>query len=140
MSALPSFYRWHACVNERQLDIGKRGHPGEKVKALENKADLLIAYIRQFTDTHLTDRNAIEQIISARWPVQTAEDVHQRRFARTGWPHDSDHLARGNVQIDIAQGGHNRATHDIMLAELLQTNDWRRSWQADRLLVLFHRA
>ena len=74
-------------VEQRQLDVFLGSHPGQQVETLKNEANLVVAHVSQLIGTHLADRFTIEQVAAAGGFIQAAENVHQRRFTRTGWSH-----------------------------------------------------
>ena len=92
-------------VKHRQLDIFQRGRAREQIEALENKADFLVADVRQLIAVQSRNIHAIQQIMSAlvgrsRQPMH----VHQGGFARTARAHDRHEFAALNFQRDAAHG------------------------------------
>ena len=44
---------------------------------------------------------AVEQQATKRWRRHTAEDAHERRFARAITSDEADHVRRGNREVDV---------------------------------------
>jgi hypothetical protein len=62
--------------------------PGQQVEELENEADLLAAQTRQVVVGKLAHAPAIDANLTRCRPIQTANQIQQRRLAGTGRPHD----------------------------------------------------
>ena len=78
-----SLRRTDATVNQRQLNIVKRSRAGEQIERLKNKPDFLIANASQFVVVHLGDVLAVEPVFTLCRRIETANQVHQGRLART---------------------------------------------------------
>jgi len=60
---------------------------------MEDESNLLVTDAGQLVVIHLTDLLAVQQIRAFGRGVETADEIHQRRLARTGRPHDGHVLA-----------------------------------------------
>ena len=49
---------------------------------------------------------AVDEILAVAGAVETAEDVHQRRFAGAGLADDGDHFPRFDVEIEAFENRH----------------------------------
>ena len=90
-------------VDERQLDILKRRLPRQKLEALEDEADLLVADLRELARAHPAHIAPVEEIRPAGRAIEAAEHVHQRALARARRTHDRDHLVAPDRKIKPAQ-------------------------------------
>src|ERR1019366_4330149 len=86
-------------VDERQLDVLNGGGSRKKVEALKDEADLGVADDGALVAVELGDIDTVEQVRPCGWPVQAAEDVHQRRLAGSRWTHDRQELATVDDEI-----------------------------------------
>ncbi len=93
-----------ARVEQRQLDVLERRGARQQVEALEHEADGLVADARQFVVRQRRDVAAVEQVTPGGRPIETAEDVHERRLAGARRSDDRDELAGGDVQRDAPAG------------------------------------
>ena len=71
-----------AAVNERQLDVLDRCQRRNKIKSLKNEADLAVSNAGEYGRLHVTHRLPVQIIGPVGRDIQTAENVHQRAFAR----------------------------------------------------------
>ena len=104
-------------VDKGQLHVLTRSDAGKQIKSLKNKADLLVADLGPFISVKVRDIYTIEKVLSRRGRVETAQDVHQRGFSRTGRPHDGEKFAGFDDEIDVAQGAHFNAPRSIDLRQ-----------------------
>ena len=100
LSALP---HGNACIEQRQLHIFQRRLPRQQIEILKNKAELFIPdrgkiLVRAFHDIH-----AVKEEVALGLLVQTADDIHQRRFSGAGGSHDRDIFALIHRHCNILQ-------------------------------------
>ena len=88
----------HARIDRRHFDILQRGRGSNQVVALENEAERLAPQPRQLVALEAGHVLAHEAVDAGGWPVEAAEDVHERGLARTGSTHDRKELAAVNLQ------------------------------------------
>ena len=55
--------------------------------------------------------------------IQAADQVHQRRFARTGRTHDRDILAALDLDVDAGDRIDLLIAHDVRLPQIVRTDD-----------------
>src|SRR5882762_10706640 len=84
-------------VDERHLDVVESARPRDEVEALEDKTDLPIADLGKPVVIELCDIGAVEQVTPAGRHIEAADDVHQRRLARSAGAHDRHKLALGDM-------------------------------------------
>src|SRR3990172_781057 len=94
-----SFAATDAAVDEGKLDIVEDIRTGEQIECLEDKSDLLVPYPSQLIVVHVADVRAVELVHSGRRSVEAADNIHERRFPRTGRPHDGDILVLLDLDI-----------------------------------------
>src|SRR5690606_24403801 len=87
----------------RSSDL-QRVHPRQQVEALEHEADLVAAQCGQFLGIEQGHVDAVALVAAAAGRVEATDEVHQRRLARSGWPHDGHEIATRDLQVDAAQG------------------------------------
>src|SRR5690349_5156503 len=75
-------------IKHRQLDIFESRSAREQVEALERETDLLTTNVGAFVLRHLRNIFAVEDVRATRRTIETAENIHRRRFARSGRSHD----------------------------------------------------
>src|ERR1044072_7325265 len=103
---LVALRRADAAVDQRQFDVVQSCRAREQVERLKDEADFLIANAREFIVVHIGDVLAVQPVLSLRWCIETADQVHQRRLAGTGWTNDGDVLAARNIKRnDIRDAG-----------------------------------
>src|SRR6267378_1615706 len=68
-------------VNQRQLHVVQRGRTGKQVERLEDEADLLVADPGQLIVGQIGDLLSVEPILPCGRRVETADQVHERRFS-----------------------------------------------------------
>src|SRR5437773_4168933 len=74
----------HPGVDKRQFDVMKGRSSGEQIEGLKNEADLLISDPRKLIVRHVRNQLAVDPVITLRRRIETADEVHQRRFSRSG--------------------------------------------------------
>ena len=72
-----------------------------------------------------------QQIASARRAIEAAQDVHERRFSRTGRADDGDELAAADVERDAAERVHRCALHGVDLRDVVGGDERRVGRSAD---------
>jgi len=90
-------------IVKRQADILDRACAGEQIEALEDKAEALAAQPRKFRLVECDDIDSVEITMSTRRPIETAENAHQCRLARSRSSHNGNELAPLDTEADIAE-------------------------------------
>jgi hypothetical protein len=114
LGSLTTFGCRHTRVDERHFDIGERRRAGKEVEVLEHEADLVPSDARQGIVIETADLVAVERVATGRWPVQTAEDVQERRLAGARRPHDSHELTALDRQGYAIQRGYASHTEAVI--------------------------
>ena len=73
----------NAAVDQRQFDIVQGRGSRQQVESLKDKAHFLIANASQLVVIHFRDVLTVQDVFAFTRRVQTANQIHQRRFART---------------------------------------------------------
>ena len=118
-----AFLAADAAVDQRKLDIFQRGKAGNEVEALENKADLPVAYGGKLMVRQGGYIAAFENIGAVGRRVQAAEQVHQGGFSRARLADDSDKFPFVNGQRNVRQGPDFVFAGMIDFADMLKPND-----------------
>ena len=106
-------------VQQRQFHILQRAGPRQQVELLEHEADLLVANLRQLVAVQLADADPIQPVLPGRRLVEAPENVHQRRFAGAGRPHDRDEIAALDLERDALQHVHRHLAQAVVLHQIL---------------------
>src|SRR6185437_1837101 len=109
--ALPRILHRLIGIEQRQLYILNCAGSGQQIELLEYESDLLITNRGELIAIVTVDLDAVQAICSGGWPVQTAEDVHQRRLARSGRTHDGGEITAPDRQRNVAQSSHRKLAH-----------------------------
>ncbi len=128
-------------VEQRQLDVLEGVGARQQVEVLEHEADLVVADLGAAVAVEVRDLDAVEHVAAGGRPVETADDVHQRRLAGAGRTHDRHELAAVDVERDAVQGAHLRPAHAVDAVQVADADDrLRRVERLDRRLAGVARA
>ena len=105
-SASQSLLRPSVGIAGGHEDVLQCGHAGQKVKALEDEPDVLIAQCRQLFVVHARNRLPEQAVFARVRPVQTSENVHQRGLAGTGRSHHGHVVPFVDLEVDVIQRMH----------------------------------
>src|SRR5262249_12601519 len=95
----------------------------EEVEVLEDEPDPLAPDARQGRLVERRDVDPVEEIATARRPVEAAEDVHERRLPRARVAHDGDELAPFDPQADAGERAHLDVAESIDLGDVPDVDD-----------------
>src|SRR5687767_15360383 len=84
---------------EGQRDVLQAGQRRQEVKELENEADLVAPNSGQSIVRLSREGFTVDLNVSGRRPVETAEQVEERRLAGAGWTDERHHLAGRDDQV-----------------------------------------
>ena len=101
-----------------QLHVGQHGLVGDKVVALEHKADGVVAVGVPVAVGVLFGGDAVDDQIAAVISVQTADNVQQGSFAGAAGAEDGDEFVITQVQADIVQHILHEITGLVLFADL----------------------
>ena len=90
-------------IHRRQRHIVAGAQGVQQIVALENKTETLAAQAGQFIRRHLRSFGAVHLIRAGRRYVQTAQNIHQRRFTGTGLADDGDKITFFDAEIHVFQ-------------------------------------
>ena len=93
----------HAVKILRQHDILDGTEKGNQVKLLEDETDLFGAHAVQLRSRNPGHILPIEPDLARRWPVQAANQIHQRRFPRSRRPHDRQPFPPRHMQGNVVE-------------------------------------
>ncbi len=122
---LTPFFLFLACIYGGNFDIAHRIQLAQQMIALEDETEMLTPQLRQFIGFKFRCGAAGNQIFAFRRPVQAAENVHQRRFARTGRTDDRHHLAPLDGQVHMVQNRREVVARGVMPGDALEREQRR---------------
>jgi hypothetical protein len=94
---LPDLVGSETLQPERVLDVLSHAEPGEERRVLEQQRTI---------GSGLEDRATIQRNLAGIGPLETGEQVQDRRLAAAGGPDQADELARADVEGDVVEHGH----------------------------------
>jgi hypothetical protein len=97
------FFRAHAAVAQRHVDVVEHVEVGNQVEALKNEADLLVADTRALVVGEAADIRAVELVGTAVEGFQQPRDVQEGRLAGAGGTGHCDELALVDFEAEVAQ-------------------------------------
>ena len=100
----------HAVEVLRQHDIFERGQIGNEMELLKDESNFFRAHAVQFVGRHVGDVHAIQPDLARCRTVQTANKIYQRRFPRTGRPHDRNPFAGIDRQGEVVERANDATT------------------------------
>src|SRR5437899_1502857 len=109
-----------ARIDPWHLDVVERCSPRDQVEARKDEADLAIANGREVVIVELGDIGAVEHVATGGGDVEAADDVHERRLARSARAHDGDELTAFDQQVDAPQRLNLDPAHAVGLGDRLQ--------------------
>src|SRR6185503_4288895 len=108
-----------------------RGSSREKIERLKHEPDFLVTNARELVVVHLGDVLSVEPVLSLRWSIQAADQIHQRRLPGAGWSNDRDVLATRNVERNAVQRVHRFGSHLVRLPDVAHRDEHRRVMPVD---------
>src|SRR5271167_1426568 len=111
-------------AKEGQLNVLDSGGSREQVEGLENEANSTAADRRQLFFFERGD-DAFEQVTATGGTIETSDDVHQGRLARTRRAHNREELAARDAKRDVPQSLHLDFTHTIGLVQAFDLDNRR---------------
>src|SRR5436190_23376005 len=109
-------------IQHRQLDILKGRRARKQIEALEDETDFARTNVGALVLRHLGNILAVEDVTTLRRTIETTENVHHRRLARTRGTHNRHELAFANRQRSAAQRVHLNIAHRVGLVNVLELN------------------
>src|SRR5664280_1441122 len=108
---------------KRQLYIFNGFEHGDQVVELKNEADIVGTPVRKLGFGKCGDIDITHMNTTLIRLVDSGDQVEERGFTGTGWPHQRQEFAFGNIKRDIIQDGHNQALPVIGFVEISYFND-----------------
>ena len=102
--------QWH-------LDVLRRAQDLDQAEGLEDERDRLPANVDQGVLGQTRDLPAVEDHPSRGRPVETAEEVEERRLATPRATADDEQLPPGDPQVDAAQGMDGAAARGVVASD-----------------------
>ena len=93
----------HAVKVLRQHNVLHRGKKRNQMKLLEDESNFFRAHAIQFGRADAGHVLPIKPNLAGRRAIKAADQVHQRRLARSRRPHDGEPLALRHVQGNMVQ-------------------------------------
>src|SRR4249920_3897317 len=123
--ACPRRRRAIASETENYCDIIGAIEKRKQIRVLKYEAHLVEPQATQVGTQPVLVINhfAVESQTAVARFHDTGDAVEQRCLARSAWSHQSDHLARINIHIDIAQRIDTRGARAKILREVLNAHD-----------------
>src|SRR5205085_11795759 len=115
--------RIYTSVNQWELNIPQARRTRQQVEGLKDKTDLTVANFRQFVVVHFRHVLAIEVVMAGGRRIETAQHVHESRFAAAAGPHDRDVFIAVNPQRYSAQSVDDFLAHHVAFRDILDLDD-----------------
>jgi hypothetical protein len=109
-------------IDQGQLHVRDRAHPGQQVGQLEDEPDLLVPDAGKRIVVQLRHVLPFQQVLAAGRRIEASEDAHERRLARTCRSHDRDELAGLDRQRHAAQRVHH-VLDDVLSGQIVPRID-----------------
>ena len=125
LRTLHAFVLAQAGVDRRHLHVLASGLAVDQVIALKHKAKGFAAQPGERVRIELGDIHPLKLVAAAAGSIEAAQNVHQRRFARTRTSHHGDKLTGVDIEVDAAQHrdlGLAAFAASVVLADAAQAN------------------
>ena len=109
----------HAAQDQRQGDVVEHAAVGQQAVVLEHHADLAPVH-RDLAAAHLQQIALGEQHRAAAGPLGEVDQPEQRALAGPRVPGDEQHLAGGDVEVDVRQRD---AAAGVLLADIVESQN-----------------
>ncbi|MNZ73825.1 hypothetical protein D3C78_922530 [compost metagenome] len=90
-------------IDRRNFNITERRQLGKQMVTLEDKTEIFAPQRRKLVGIKITRFLPPDAVDARCRPVEAAEDVHQRRLARTGCADNRHHLTGLDGEVDVLQ-------------------------------------
>src|SRR6476619_2191428 len=95
----------------------ERRRARKQVECLEYESDLAIPDAGELVLVLLRNQGSVQPVLSPVRSIEAADQIHQRRFSRSGGTHDRHVLVSTDRDVDAAQCMHYFATHVVVTLE-----------------------
>ncbi len=116
-SALAPLRRWDVGDGQSQFHIGQDGLVRDEVVVLEDEAHRVVAVGVPVLIGIFFGGDAVDDEVAGVVPVETADDIEQRRFSRAARAQDGDELVVPEGQGDVVEGGLREVARHIGFAD-----------------------
>ena len=101
--SLLSFCCFDSLVQKRQFNIFLCSKPGQEIKILKDKPQLMIAYPGQLPFRILLNGNPVQNIFPLVCHIQTADNIHHCGFSASGGTDDTDKFSLLDAHAGMIQ-------------------------------------
>ena len=95
-----------AAQMQRQPDVLETRQRRQQIEELKDESDLVAPHPGQRLVGQAAERFAVDADVAGGRPIETANQIEQRRLAGAGRSDDRHHLAARNGQGDVVERGH----------------------------------
>ena len=85
-------------IKQRQLHVFARRCARQQIETLKNKTEFMVANVGQLVAVERGNIGVIQNVATGSRPIETTDNVHERRFSRTTRAHQRDELAALNLE------------------------------------------
>ena len=110
-------------VVQRHQDVVQGRRSRQQVEALEDEAQFRRPHQGPLVGREAAHLLAVEPELARTWPVEAAQDVHERRLAGARGPHQGHHFAAGNGQGNALEHGHVHFAKVVGLGDVFQADE-----------------
>ena len=111
-------------VKQRQLDVLARRGARQQIETLKNETEFVIANVGELIAIEHGNVGVVQKVTTGGRPIETTENVHQRRFAGTARAHERDEFAALDLERNAAHGVHIDIAGVIRLVNVDQFDDF----------------
>jgi hypothetical protein len=104
-------------IERGEFDILQRRRACQQVETLKYKADFLVADCSQLLLTQARNLDAAEQVTPCAGLVETAQNIHERRFSTAARAHDGDKLPARDGSTHAPQSMDSRLPQIVVLMD-----------------------
>ena len=109
-----------ALQEQRQRHVILGGQRGEKMKGLEDHADQGSPQPGPFPVGQIMRGTSFQKQAARRRRIEPRDDVQQRAFPASAWPHQGAELAFRHMQTDIPERRHGSLAPAIIFRDLIE--------------------
>ena len=120
--SLPAFPGAEAGIDQRQLDVLQGAVALQKVEALEDEAEPAIAELSEPFARQTGNILTVELVSAAGRMIETAENVHQGRLARSARPANGDEFSGQDPERYAAQCVHFHRSGVVDFVHVVELN------------------
>ena len=107
-------------IKQRQLHVFPCRCARQQIEVLKNKTDLAIANVRELVSLQSGHIRSVEQVAACAWPIETADNIHQSRFAGAARAHQGDEFTALDLERNAAHRPHFHLAGAIRFMNIIQ--------------------